>query len=91
MQARKCCRRRLPRYTPTMRYRVTYVESAEGWAVWCDDLPGCCSQGETRKEAEENIRIAIQEYLDAQPEIEARFGTRIFHDEIVVPREAAHA
>jgi len=28
-----------------MKYRVTLVESEEGWAVWCDDLTGCCSQG----------------------------------------------
>jgi hypothetical protein len=28
---------------------------------------------------------------DAQPEIEARFGTRIFHEEVAVPRETATA
>ena len=76
---------------PPMKYRITLIESEEGWAVWCDDLPGCCSQGDTRAEAVENIRIAIAEYLDAQPEIEARFGTRIFHEEIAVPRETATA
>lgn len=74
-----------------MNYRITLVESDEGWAVWCDDLPGCCSQGGTREEAIANIRIAIAEYLDALPEIEARFGTRIFHEEIVVPQSATAA
>jgi predicted RNase H-like HicB family nuclease len=74
-----------------MNYRITLVESDEGWAVWCDDLPGCCSQGDTRDEATANIREAITEYLDAQPEIEARFGTRIFHEEIVVPQSATAA
>jgi predicted RNase H-like HicB family nuclease len=53
-----------------MEYHVTLVESDEGFAVWCDDLPGCNSQGVNREEALENIRIAITEYLDAQPEIE---------------------
>jgi predicted RNase H-like HicB family nuclease len=67
-----------------MRYRVTLVESDEGWAVWCDDLPGCCSQGESRDEAMENIRIAIGEYVAAQPEIENRFGVRVLHEELVV-------
>ena len=57
-----------------MNYHVTLVESEEGFAVWCDDLPGCNSQGATREEALENIRIAISEYLAAQPEIEKRFG-----------------
>lgn len=49
-----------------MKYAVTLVESDEGWAVWCDQLPGCCSQGVTRAEALENIREAIAEYLAAK-------------------------
>ena len=44
-----------------MKHRVTLVESEEGWAVWCDDMPGCCSQGATREEALANIREAIRE------------------------------
>ena len=49
-----------------MKYTVTLVESDEGWAVWCDSLPGCCSQGATRDEALANIREAIAEYLAAK-------------------------
>jgi predicted RNase H-like HicB family nuclease len=67
-----------------MTYRVTVVESEEGFAVWCDDLPGCNSQGTTREEALDNIRIAIGEYLAAQPEIEKRFGARVTREEITV-------
>ena len=67
-----------------MNYRVTLVESDEGFAVWCDDLPGCCSQGTTRDEALANIRQAIQEYLAAQPEIAARFGTRVTREDVVI-------
>ena len=67
-----------------VKYHVTLVESEEGFAVWCDDLPGCNSQGATREEALENIRIAIDEYLAAQPEIVARFGTRVTHQEVTV-------
>ncbi len=67
-----------------MKYQITVVESEEGFAVWCDDLPGCVSQGETRAEAVENIRIAIQEYLESIPEVEARFKTKVFHEEVVV-------
>lgn len=67
-----------------MQYGVTLVQSEDGWAVWCDDLPGCCSQGESREEAIENIRIAISEYLEAQPEIGIRFGIRIFHEEVAI-------
>ena len=60
-----------------MEYHVTMVESAEGVAVWCDDLPGCCSQGANRDEALANIRVAIRERLDAQPEIQRRFGLKL--------------
>ena len=67
-----------------MQYPITVVESEEGFAVWCDELPGCCSQGETRAEALENIRIAIKEYLSAQPEIEKIFGVKIEHESVTV-------
>ena len=59
-----------------MDHPITLVESEEGWAVWCDDLPGCCSQGATREEAILSIREAIREYLAVQPEIRRRFGSR---------------
>ena len=49
-----------------MKYAVTVVESGEGWAVWCDNLPGCCSQGATKEEALTNIHEAIAEYLAAK-------------------------
>ena len=67
-----------------MNYRVTVVESEEGFAVWCDDLPGCCSQGASKEEALSNIREAIREYLEARGEIETRFGTKILHETVTV-------
>ena len=51
-----------------MTYRITLVESDEGWAVWCDDFPGCCSQGATREEAVQNIRDAIRDWLAVREE-----------------------
>ena len=51
-----------------MNYRITLVHSEEGWAVWCDDLPGCNSQGATREEAIENIKDAIREILEVKRE-----------------------
>jgi predicted RNase H-like HicB family nuclease len=48
-----------------MRYRVVLHESEEGFSVACPGLPGCWSQGATEAEALENIRSAIEEYLDA--------------------------
>ena len=51
-----------------MKHRVPLVESEEGWAVWCDDMPGCCLQGATREEALASIRELIPEYLAVQAE-----------------------
>ncbi|NJR74007.1 MAG: type II toxin-antitoxin system HicB family antitoxin [Scytonema sp. CRU_2_7] len=49
----------------------------EGYAVWCPSLPGCWSQGDTEEEALENIKDAIQVYLDTVdemiPDAEARY------------------
>lgn len=49
-----------------MEYRIRLVESEEGWAVSCPSLAGCHSQGVTRAEAVENIKIAIREWLEVE-------------------------
>jgi predicted RNase H-like HicB family nuclease len=64
-----------------MKYRVTLVESKEGFAIWCDDLPGCNSHGDTGEEGLVYIKDAISEYQAVQPEIEERFGVKIERDE----------
>lgn len=70
---------------PIMRYNVTLVESGEGWAVWCDSLPGCCSQGATREEALANIRDAIAEYLEAKSILkEGEPDVRVQHEQVTV-------
>lgn len=69
-----------------MKYSVTLVESGEGWAVWCDSLPGCCSQGAAREEALANIRDAITEYQEAKFVVkETEFGVHsVQHDTVTV-------
>ncbi|MDS3859626.1 type II toxin-antitoxin system HicB family antitoxin [Thermosynechococcaceae cyanobacterium BACA0444] len=51
-----------------MKYKVVLYESEEGFSVWVLGLPGCCSQGETKEEALENIKDAICEYLEVVTE-----------------------
>ena len=46
-----------------MRYRVVLQHSDEGVSVSVPGLPGCWSQGANEKEALENVRSAIEEYL----------------------------
>ena len=47
-----------------MRYKVNIKKTDEGYAVWVPGLPGCWSQGQTEKDALENIKDAIQGYLE---------------------------
>ena len=52
-----------------MNWRVI-LEQDRGtgdWAVWCPELPGCTSAGETQNEALEEIREAIAFYLEQDP------------------------
>jgi len=46
-----------------MKYRIALHQSDEGYSVSVPGLPGCWSQGASEKEAIENIRDAIREYL----------------------------
>ncbi|MDX2180073.1 MAG: type II toxin-antitoxin system HicB family antitoxin [Bryobacteraceae bacterium] len=46
-----------------MTLRVVLIKSEEGYAVSCPALLGCLSQGESRQEALDNIRVAIREWF----------------------------
>jgi predicted RNase H-like HicB family nuclease len=52
-----------------MRYLVKFQKTEEGYSVWCPGLPGCWSQGETEAEVMENIKDAIQCYLETVEEL----------------------
>ena len=51
-----------------MQYQVRLLQSDEGWSVSCPALHGCHSQGATRAEAIDNIKIAIREWLEVEAE-----------------------
>ena len=49
-----------------MRYRILIERDEDGaFIAECPSLPGCVSQGSSRKEALENIRDAIKGYLES--------------------------
>lgn len=49
-----------------MKYRVTIQQDEDGvFVAECPSLPGCISQGKTRKEALSNIKDAIKGYLES--------------------------
>ena len=61
-----------------MKWRVV-LEQDPGtgdWAVWCPELPGCVSAGITEEGALENIKEAIELYLQRDP-IEIKPGALI--------------
>jgi len=49
-----------------MKYRILIEQDEDGFFVAeCPSLPGCISQGQTRKEAIDNIQDAIKGYLES--------------------------
>ena len=49
-----------------MRYTVIIEKGREsGYVAVCPALPGCVSQGRTRREILKNIREAIEAYVEA--------------------------
>ncbi|MDQ1355495.1 MAG: hypothetical protein QG657_5805 [Acidobacteriota bacterium] len=51
-----------------MRQVVIYPGDDGFWVAECPSLPGCISQGETREEAINNMKEAINVYIDALEE-----------------------
>ena len=52
-----------------MRYKVNINKTDEGYSICCPGLPGCWSQGDTEREALDNIKDAIQAYLETVEEL----------------------
>jgi len=52
-----------------MKFVITLDRDEDGaWVAECPSIPGCVSQGETRKEAAENIKEAIIACLEVRAE-----------------------
>ena len=66
-----------------MKWRVVLEidEETGDWAVWCPELPGCASAGETEEQALENIREAIELYL--QPDVLPLNSTAVLREVFV--------
>lgn len=48
-----------------MQRRILLYPGEDGyWVVECPSLPGCISQGKTRDEAIDNIKEAIELYIE---------------------------
>jgi len=50
----------------TMKYRILIEQDEDGiFVVEVPSLPGCISQGKTREEAMNNIKEAMQGYIES--------------------------
>jgi predicted RNase H-like HicB family nuclease len=47
-----------------VEYTVIYERGATNWGAYIPDLPGCVSIGDTFLEVQENIKEAIELYLE---------------------------
>jgi len=74
-----------------IEYQAVFQEETEGgYSVWVPDLPGCASQGETLEEALENIKEAIELYLEDSNVAEDAADYE-YKRQFVVPVKLAHA
>lgn len=61
-----------------MRLKVVYEPSDEGgYTVYVPSLPGCISEGDTLAEARDNIREAIELYLEPSDDVTVPAGGTI--------------
>ncbi len=56
--------RESPALTITMRQILLHRDEDGFWVAECPSLPGCATQGKSKDEAIENIKEAIDGYLD---------------------------
>ena len=68
-----------------MKFRVelTYDFEYGGYVANCSNLPGCMSQGKTKKTALRNIREAIRGYLHVAKEKGMRMPPEAFEEHYV--------
>ena len=62
------------------RVNVVFSKDEDGYYVYCPELPGCHSQGDTFEEASNNIREALELYIETMSEEEIE---SILHKEIL--------
>jgi predicted RNase H-like HicB family nuclease len=70
-----------------MKFRIVteYDPKTRSYASYCPELPGCCSAGDTEKEALENAKEALSLYLEPVP-LQLKRGKKIH--EVEVPSDA---
>jgi predicted RNase H-like HicB family nuclease len=66
-----------------MQYVVILEEGPESWGAYVPDLTGCVAAGETREEALELIREAIEFHLEGMKEAGDAIPEAHSHSDVV--------
>ena len=68
-----------------MKFRIVveYDPVTKSYAAYCPELPGCCSAGDTEKEALKNAKEAIALYLEPCSKVGEQKG-KIYEVEVSV-------
>ena len=66
-----------------MKFRIVteYDPETKSYSAYCPELPGCCSAGDTEKEALENACEAIKLYLEPTP-LNVKTGKKVHEVDI---------
>ena len=70
-------------YGMKFRIVVEYDPATKSYAAYCPELPGCCSAGDTEKEALANAKEAIALYLEPSPSEKEQKG-KVFEVEVIL-------
>ena len=74
-----------------LQYNAVIQEEKEGgYSVWVPALPGCTSQGETFEETVNNIKEAIELYLESAPEM-LEYGDEKEEKQFLIPIKVRYA
>jgi len=70
-------------------YTAIYEKVPQGYIAWLEEVPGVLTQGKTKKETQENLRDAFNEFMlvqRAETRREAKRGKSITREEFTVSR-----
>jgi predicted RNase H-like HicB family nuclease len=67
--------------TKVLSYKVVFEPAEEGgYTAYVPSLPGCISEGDTYREAQENIKEAIEGWV----EVSRKFGDEIPRSDVII-------
>ncbi len=70
-------------------YTAVYKKVRGGYVAWIEEIPGVNTQGNTKREAEDNLRDALREFILVRRMLtkkESRRSSGVIRERLVVTR-----